>query len=634
MSKLNLLELRHSREMWKEVNIDALANKDKELYVNRKKAVDLYIDGVSPKKIIECTGIAGCEITRLVRRCIIKDNTGIEKGYLALIPNLKAKETNDKLTQLFLEHPTLESFISGNYFGDRKYTLEHNMNVRTLHTKFIEECLRLGIQNYEYPFTIKDKGYLTLYRYIKKLELIKQKQAIKRQNNDAVQKFESTGYGEKYNLNPIHPYEVVQIDGHKIDLLYVVEVENEQGEIITMPATRCWLLAIIDVATRAIIGYSVSPYENYNQYDILTAVQNSIMPHKKIEFSHRSLKYPDNGGFPSSAIPDTEWASFDMLMLDNAKSHLAQNTVDKLVNNVQCAVNFGSVATPETRGIIERFFKTLETQGFHRLPATTGSNSQDNKRKNPEKNAIKYNITFNDICELLEYFIAEYNNSAHSALEYQTPLQVMERRIYQAGMKPYIIPVDKRTDFNKLTYFTVERTLRGGYKTGTKPQISYMGVKYHAYDTMIPMDYVGEKVYIEVNPQDVSHVDLYDKKGIFIANLVAMGEWGRKPHSIKTHQAVLKRKNKNLETNTIFTPHLTEYEKELRENSKKSRRDRTNASIVRNEMNMSLNKENKSGTLIKYTKSNTTTEKNVLSKDEIELIDSMSIEEAYMKGLI
>ena len=75
--------------------------------------------------------------------------------------------------------------------------------------------------------------------------------------------------------------------------------------------------------------------------------------------------------------------------------------------------------------------------------------------------------------------------------------------------------------------------------------------------------YVGKKVYIEVNPADVSHVDLYDKNGIFLANLVAMGEWGKKPNSLKTHKEALERKNKNLENNTLFTPHLTNFEKEL-----------------------------------------------------------------------
>ena len=64
-------------------------------------------------------------------------------------------------------------------------------------------------------------------------------------------------------------------------------------------------------------------------------------------------------------------------MLDNAKSHLSHNVVKKLTEDLKCMVNFAAVATPETRGIIERFFRTFETSGFHRLLGTTGSNIQD-----------------------------------------------------------------------------------------------------------------------------------------------------------------------------------------------------------------------------------------------------------------
>ena len=89
----------------------------------------------------------------------------------------------------------------------------------------------------------------------------------------------------------MNPYGIVQIDGHKIDMLYSIEWENEQGETIRMPATRAWIIAVIDIATRAIIGYSISPYENYNQYDVLMAVHNSIVPHAKIEFTHKNILY-------------------------------------------------------------------------------------------------------------------------------------------------------------------------------------------------------------------------------------------------------------------------------------------------------------------------------------------------------
>lgn len=631
-AKNNLAELQLKRSQWHDINSEVLDPESYEKFVIRKRAVDLYIDGLNPKNVAENTGISSSEVIRLVRRCSVTDENGAMPGYTALLPHKHVRNRIGKLGKLFLEYPTLESFVLGNYFGDKQYTLERNMSIRTLHVRFIDECIRLGIPDYEYPFTIKDKGYYALYSYIKHKKLEMQNSSIIRENKNAVQHFTSTGFGISNSINPIAPFNIVQIDGHKIDLLYTVEVENESGEIVYMPATRCWLIAVIDVATRTIVGYSLTQNENYNQYDVLHAIHNSIVPHQKMDFSHKSLHYPKNGGFPSTAIPESQWAVFDMIMLDNAKSHLATNVLNKLTSGIKCTVNFGSVATPETRGIVERFFRTLETQGFHRLPGTTGSNIFDNKRKHPEKESVKYRISYNDICELVEYLIAEYNTSAHSSLENQTPLQVMQRRI-TAGAVPYIIPASQRPDISKLTYFTVERTLRGGYKTGLKPHLSYKGVKYHAYNTSIPMQYIGQKVYIEVNPADVSHVDLYDKNGIFIAKMIASGEWGRRPHSLKTHEAAMKRKNKNAETNTPFTPHLSEFEEELRQNSKHSRRDRTQASIVRSECSSTQKTENDQQ-IRRYSPPHEPSKKTTYTAEEIQAFASMSLEEARKKGLI
>lgn len=630
--KINLSALREKRDTWSELNLEVMDEDVKSKYLQRKKAVDLYIDGMSPSKVSEQTGISSGEVIRLVHRCSDLNKSGNMAGYKALLPNNRTSDILGKFNKLFLEYPTLESFVLGNYFGDKHYTLEHNMNIRSLHTKFREECIRLGIQDYEYPLCLKDNGYDALYRYLKRKEKEMQQLAIKRATKTSQQHFAITSYGESYNINPIAPYNIVQLDGHKIDMIYSVEVENEHGEVIRMPATRAWLITVMDVATRAIIGYAMSPYENYNQHDVLQAIYNAIKPHKKINFSHESLKYPENDGFPSLCIPETKWAAFDVIMLDNAKSHLAQNVIYKLNEGIKCVTNFGSVATPETRGIVERFFRTLEMGGFHRLPGTTGSHIYDNKRNNPEKEAVKYEISYNDICELVEYLIAEYNNSAHSKLENQTPLQVMARRIH-AGMQPYIDPVSQRQTIEKLTYFTEERILRGGYKTGTRPYLSYLGVRYHAVDVQIPMQYVGKKVYIEVNPEDVSHVKLYDTQGIFLADMIATGEWGKRPHSIKTHKAALKRKSKNLDNNSLFTPHLTEFEEDLRKNAKNSRRDRTFANIMQKE-NCEKKEEVKRMNSNKVKNSKRSNTHNEYSKEEMALIDSMSIEEAYRKGLI
>ena len=49
MATLNILELRQSRNLWKDINIAALSEDDRNQYIKRKAAVDLYIDGLSPK---------------------------------------------------------------------------------------------------------------------------------------------------------------------------------------------------------------------------------------------------------------------------------------------------------------------------------------------------------------------------------------------------------------------------------------------------------------------------------------------------------------------------------------------------------------------------------------------------------
>lgn len=53
MAKLNVLELRQSRESWSPVNTDVLSQDARNQYLQRKCAVDLYIDGNPLKKYLK-----------------------------------------------------------------------------------------------------------------------------------------------------------------------------------------------------------------------------------------------------------------------------------------------------------------------------------------------------------------------------------------------------------------------------------------------------------------------------------------------------------------------------------------------------------------------------------------------------
>ncbi len=251
--------------------------------------------------------------------------------------------------------------------------------------------------------------------------------------------------GERFSSDPLYPFSAVQIDGHIIDMLYTVEIPNTDGTASSIVATRAWLIAVIDVSTRCILGYSVSQAFNYDQYDVIDAVKDAIVPKTLKELTITGLKYPSNGGYYPTALPELKYAVFDTIMLDNAKAHLSGFTLGKLTDDLKCTVNYGSVATHETRGIIERFFETLETQGFHKLPMTTGSSAKDLKRKSPEKKTMKYKVTYDQIVELLDVLIAQYNNTPHRDL---TIAFTNKMGLFPDGDKscfcPYIFPLNAR----------------------------------------------------------------------------------------------------------------------------------------------------------------------------------------------
>lgn len=350
--KYNLEELQEIRKEWQEIPIEAIPEKYREIYKARKKAVDMYIDGENVNIIEKETQYSRTNISRYITKCLLIDQDGNYRGYNALLPwlrvnnNSSASSVARAFTELLTSYPSLEEFILGNYLGDRKYTTEKNMNLTTLHQKFLKECLRLGIQEHEYPFNTSNKGYVSLCKFIKNYKKENISNQAKRESRDAMQKLYSTGIGERYTTNSVAPFQTTQVDGHIIDMQYTIEIENIDGTTSITIATRAWLFVVIDVATRCILGYSVSQEFNYNQYDVIDAIQDAILPKKKMVFSIPGLEYPENDGFHSLAYPELRYALFDNLMLDNAKAHLAKHTVHKVVDELKIAINFGSVATP------------------------------------------------------------------------------------------------------------------------------------------------------------------------------------------------------------------------------------------------------------------------------------------------
>lgn len=540
---------------WASVLQENLSPDKRDIFNKRKKAIEMYISGKYPlKEIYNQTRINDLQIRRLLQRCLSYDQDGVMYGFRALIPYKRIQKNSpiyrpnktgfaNSFNLLLETYPSLKTLIHQLYLAPQKLD-SIKISRKELHRKFTIACRNLGIKPDEYPFNTMDVGYRSLARYVTKLEQEHPEQIIKRYGKNHEHTFLDTGGASNNKKMIIRPFERVQLDGHKIDLVLAIKFKTPEGDEFVQTIHRLYILTIIDVATRAILGYHISLGREYNQFDVLKCIKNAIEPRKKMTFSIAGLAYPPNGGYHSLAIPETEWAVWDEILFDNAKSHLANMVRDKLKDTVGCDINFGSVGKPTRRSIIERFFNTLEQNGYHRLTNTTGSNPNDPRRRKAEQQAVKYEITVEKIHEITEIMIANYNNDPHEGINNLTPLEVMEQRI-KKGMPIRKMDSEKRGEFELFT-IKATRMIQGGIKVGRRPYITFEGVSYTNDILAKSPDLAGTKIDLIINTEDLRVIKAYLQDGSEFGLLTAHGKWGIIQHTLEERKAInkLKRERK------------------------------------------------------------------------------------------
>ena len=66
--KYNILELREYRTNWADVHVDLLDDEQKDIYIKRKQAVDMYIDDIPLNRIIGLSTLFQTNFFRLFSR--------------------------------------------------------------------------------------------------------------------------------------------------------------------------------------------------------------------------------------------------------------------------------------------------------------------------------------------------------------------------------------------------------------------------------------------------------------------------------------------------------------------------------------------------------------------------------------
>ena len=148
--------------------------------------------------------------------------------------------------------------------------------------------------------------------------------------------------------------ERIEIDHTPLDLIVI-------DKTTMLPLGRAWLTLALDKHSRIVVGFYIS-FNPPSSYAVLQCLKQMILPKDDL-----LKRFPDiKNDWPVFGIPD-------LLALDNGMD-LHSDALKKACLELGIQILFCPAATPEMKGSIERFFRTINQGLIHKLPGTTFSN--------------------------------------------------------------------------------------------------------------------------------------------------------------------------------------------------------------------------------------------------------------------
>lgn len=275
---------------------------------------------------------------------------------------------------------------------------------------------------------------------------------------------------------------------------------------------RVWLLVIIDVCTRAVLGYQIVIARKYSRYDVIKTIENALEPHRPRSFTVAGLDLGPEDGFPSQRLPELAYVTREWMRLDNARP-TASATLTALCEFVGCLADAGPKYSPDDRPYIERFFGTIATRLSSRLPGYTGSCPRDLRRAlaDPKGNLRLY-VSLDELEELVEYTIANYNGTPHSGLNNVTPLEAMEYFVRgKQTMVTWLAEYHRRT----LCLLQSARRcrVRAYLGQGVRPHINLYKARYTSRVLAMSTHLIGQDLLIYMNATDLRGVRAFLSDG-------------------------------------------------------------------------------------------------------------------------
>jgi hypothetical protein len=260
-------------ERWPTVDVSALKPVARQVYRKRARALDLYVRGQPLARIERRSGLGRQVLYWAIERALLTHPDGRLWGFRALIPEVRTrayergKQAKGRghglvgaFTQLLERHSELQRLID-EVIRDRTVWLVQLgvrfrvQGLKSAHNRFVRECRSLGLTASDYPLNQNEKGLRALSRALCRRLLSDTGQAVLSTGASRVKPLAALRTDDQPPVS--EPFDTVEFDAHRLDLRLTILDSDPFGQEQVLEIERVWLLAIIDVATRAILGSAV-----------------------------------------------------------------------------------------------------------------------------------------------------------------------------------------------------------------------------------------------------------------------------------------------------------------------------------------------------------------------------------------
>jgi transposase InsO family protein len=544
---------------WATPDVGAFDDDERAGYLARKEGVLLYLRGDSNETIKQKSGVTAKQIYRLIsERCLETHADGQVFGWRGLVyfarvqPYRRSKSLNVRtdgygavgaMALLLEREPQLaKAFRKRILRGDDGAGLSELNTPRSHASWFVKQLRAKGYETRnEWPFNTTSNGYFAVYRLVKQILAESPRAAARAAGGYDLERKLLSGDGVDRPVRKA--FERVEMDAHKIDGRFCVMMPQLDGDLVPKIVHRLWVIVILDVVSRAVLGYHLSLRREVSKDDVLAAIKKALS-----KWSRRPIYYADKGVAyaPGAALPSgvkDEWVGlcWDETSVDGALAETCTTVRTKLKDVVGSILlepknSFAVRRSKDDRPFIERFFLTLTGGGFQRLSNTTGKSPKDKKGRDPDQIALTSQFQYEYAEELLDVLIANYNAERHSSLGNRSPLEYIQ---FMLSRNDSVVRRADQELVEQLVSYRKKCQVKGGAEQGRHPFVNFGNGRYSNDILANRHDLVGKYVWV------TNHLE-YDARvarcstvdGHSLGILRVAPPWSKFPHSLAVRSSI------------------------------------------------------------------------------------------------